>query len=127
MNDSEDDAGRHRRETPASVIHGRAARQLVAPVQQHLGVWQAEAVKLEVMMQRMKASGRHDPAPAEAARTMLGVIRMQAQLFETSVAAADPVVRAHSRVTDAQKVLGLLIARVEKVLADLGEASDEAR
>lgn len=127
MNDSEDEAGRHRRETPASVIHGRAARELVGPIQEKVGLWQAEAIKLEAMAQRIKASGRADPAIAEAARTLLGVVRMQGQMFDAAVAEVDPVVRAQSRVTDAQKVLGLLINRVEKILTDQGEPSDKAR
>ena len=127
MNDSEDDAGRNRRETPSSVVQGRAARQLVAPVQEKLGLWQAEAIKLETMVQRVRGAGRSDPSIAEAARTLLNVINMQAQLFEANVSAADPVVRGHSRVTDAQKVLGLLVTRVETILADLGEQSDKAR
>lgn len=127
MNDSEDGAGRNRRETPASVMHGRAARQLVAPVQEKLGLWQAEAVTLEAMVQRIKASGRRDPGPAEAARTLLGVVRMQAQLFDASVAQADIAVRTHGRVTDAQKVLALLVARLEKILSALGEPTDKAR
>ena len=127
MNDSEDDAGRNRRETPASVIHGRAAKQLVAPIQDKLGLWQAEAVKLEVMVQRVRGGGRSDPSIAEAARTLLGVIHMQARLFETAAGEADPVVRTHTRVTDTQKVLGLLVERVEKILTDLGELSDKAR
>lgn len=127
MNDSEDDAGRNRRETPSSVVQGRAARQLVAPVQEKLGLWQAEAIKLETMVQRVRGAGRSDPSIAEAARTLLNVINMQAQLFEANVAAADPLVRGHSRVTDAQKVLGLLVTRVETILADMGEPSDKAR
>ena len=127
MNDSEDDAGRNRRETPASVIHGRAAKQLVAPIQDKLGLWQAEAVKLETMVQRVRAAGRSDPSVAEAARTLLGVVRMQAQLFEAAVGEAMLPVRGHSRVTDTQKVLGLLVARIEKILSDLGEPRDKAR
>jgi hypothetical protein len=127
MNDSEDGAGRNRRETPASVIQGRAARQLVAPVQEKLGLWQGEAVKLEMMVQRVRTAGRSDPSLAEAARTLLGVVRMQAQLFEAGVATAEPVVRGHSRVADTQKVLGLLAARIETILVQLGEPDDKAR
>ena len=127
MTDSENGAGRHWRETPASVTHGRAARALVAPIQEKLGVWQAEAVKLEVMMQRSRAAGRRDPSLAEAARVLLGVVRMQAQLLETAVADAADAVRSHGRVTDAQKVLVLLIERLEQILADLGEPSNKAR
>src|SRR5690349_3961483 len=101
MNDSEDGAGPSRRETPASVINARAARALVAPVQGKLGLWQSEAVKLEVMVQRLRATGRNDPSLAEATRALLAVVTMQAQLFETAATEAAPVVREHSRVLDA--------------------------
>ena len=127
MTDSEDGAGRNRRETPASVTNGRAARALIAPVQQKLGAWQAEVVKLEVMAQRIRAVGRRDPSIAEATRTLLGVVKMQAQLLETSLGTAADAVRLHSRVTDAQKVLVLLVERLERLLADLGEPGDKAR
>ncbi|HZY67310.1 MAG TPA: hypothetical protein VFE52_01915 [Devosia sp.] len=127
MVDVEDDAGSGRRKTSISVVHGRAARQLIAPVQEKLGVWQAEVVKLEVMAQRMKASGRTDASIAEAARSVLSVVHMQTQLFASSVTAAPPVIQTHSRVTDAIKVLEMLRVRLEKLLADLGEPNREPR
>jgi hypothetical protein len=127
MDDSEDSAGRNRRETPASVTIGRAARALVTPVQEKLGAWQAEAVKLDVMVQRIGASGRHDPRLAEAVRALLGVVRMQVQLFDTALADAIPAVRAHGRVADTGRVLALLVARLEKISTDLGEPPNKAR
>jgi hypothetical protein len=127
MDDSEDSAGRNRRETPVSVTIGRAARALVAPVQEKLGVWQSEAVKLDVMVQRNKAAGRHDPHVTEATRALLRVIGMQSQLLDTALADASPAVRAHGRVADVRRVLALLVERVGKTLADLGEPADKAR
>ena len=127
MDDSEEGAGRNRRETPASVTIGRAARAMVAPIQEKLGAWQAEAVKLEVMVQRAKASGRHDPSVAEAVRALLRLVGMQAQLLDAALADASPAVRAHGRVTDAQRVLALLVGRLEKILTDLGEPAAKAR
>lgn len=121
MNDSEDGAGRNRRETPAAVMHGRAARQLVAPVHEKLGLWQAETIKLEAMAQRVRAAGRSDPAIAEAARTLLGVVAMQSQMFEAAAAEAIPMVREHTRVIDARKVLAMLTARLEALLGELGD------
>ena len=127
MDDSEDGAARNRRETPTSVSNGRAARTLIAPVQDKLGTWQAEVVKLEVIAQRVKASGRHDPGLAETVRAMLGVVRMQTQLLDTALTDTIPAVRTHSRVTDAQRVLALLVERLEKILVDLGEPFSESR
>jgi hypothetical protein len=124
MDDSEDGAGRNRRATPTLVVNGRAARALVAPIQEKLGPWQAQVVKLEAIVQRVRASGRHDPSLAEAARALLGVVRMQIQLLDTALTDAIPAVRAHSRVTDAQRVLELLVARLETILGQLGEAGN---
>ena len=127
MDESEDSAGRYRRETPVSVTISRAARALVGPVQEKLGVWQAEAVKLEAMVQRSKAPGRHDPSLTEAVHALLRVVGMQTELLDTALADAAPAVRAHSRVTDAKRVLSLLTKRLEKILTDLGEPSRKAR
>jgi hypothetical protein len=127
MDDSEDSAGRSRRETPVSVTIGRAARGLVTPVQEKLGVWQAETIKLEVMVQRLKASGRHDPSLTEAVRALHRVVGMQTELLDTALADALPAVRAHSRVTDAKRVLSLLTERLEKILTGLGEPSTKPR
>lgn len=127
MDDSEEGAARGRRGTPNSVLIGREARLLVAPVQQKLGAWQAETVKLEVMAQRVKVAGRHDASIAEATRALLNVVAMQKQLLETGVVEAPDAVRTHSRVTDTIKVLGLLLRRLEVVLSDVGEAVDKRR
>jgi hypothetical protein len=127
MDNSEDGAGRNRRETPVSVTNGRAARALIAPVQEKLGAWQGEVVKLEVMTQRIKASGRHDPSLAEAVHALFGVVRTQTRLLEVALADAIPAVRGHGRVTDTQRALALLIERLETILSRLGEPSDKAR
>jgi hypothetical protein len=127
MDDSEDSAGRNRRETPVSVTISRAARALAAPVQEKLGVWQGETVKLEAMVQRIKTSGRHDPSLIEAVRALLRVVGMQTELLDMALADAAPSVRAHSRVTDAQRVLSLLTERLEKIVTDLGEPSSKPR
>jgi hypothetical protein len=127
MDETEDRSVRGRRETPAGVLVGREVRQAVAPTMQKLGAWQAEAVKLEVMSQRARASGRTDASIGEAARTMLRVIEMQEELLKAAVLEASQEVRTHSRVTDTMKVLGLLVARLEKVLADVGEPTGKQR
>lgn len=125
--DSEEDVGPNRRAISAAVVLGREARQLVAPVQEKLGAWQAQTVKLEVMVQRLKASGRNDAGLGEAARTLLGVVAMHSKQLDASIESASGQLKVHSRVLDARRVLDQLIGRLEKVLADIGEPSDEAR
>jgi hypothetical protein len=58
---------------------------------------------------------------------LLRVIGMQSQLLDTALADASPAVRAHGRVADVRRVLALLVERVGKTLADLGEPADKAR
>jgi hypothetical protein len=108
-------------------VSGRAARELLAPVQDRLGAWQAEAVKLETMAQRMRASGRRDAGLAEATRTLLGVVERQTEALEGAVAKVPADVREHSRVADTLKVLRLLLVRTQKILSDLGESTDTPR
>jgi hypothetical protein len=126
MMNSEVETGR-RRETSGAVLISRAARQLVAPAQQKLGIWQAEAVKLEAMVHRLRASGRNDAGLAEATRTLLVIVQRQAELLDAAKAEVPAAVREHSRVGDTVKVLRLLTMRLHKMLADLGEAAGKPR
>lgn len=109
------------------MLTGRAALELVAPIQEKLGIWQSEAVKLEVMGQRLRASGRRDPRLGEAVRTLLDTVEKQADFLQVEVADAPTAVREHSRVTDTVKVLQLLLVLLGKILSNLGEASTQAR
>ncbi len=127
MIDPTDDAGPARREISGAVLVGRAARQLVAPAHQKLSIWQAEAIKLEVMTERLRAAGRRDAGLAEAARTLHGCVAKQAHDLDATAANAPEAVREHSRVTDTSKVLRLLAVRLEKILADLGEPAGDQR
>ena len=98
----EEDSTSRRRETPADVMVRRAARQLVAPLNEQIGLLQSEAVKLEAMARRSRAPGKIDPA-----------------LTDATVAAAPEPVRSHSRVSDSRKVLRLLEQRLREMLDGL--------
>jgi hypothetical protein len=127
MTDSTDDPGPTRRETPISVIHGRAAKALVQPVHEKLGAWQAETIKLETRAQRLKAAGRTDAAVAEATRTLLGFTIAQSAALNLSASEAPEEIATHTRVVDTLKVLAMLTERLERTLSDLGEAPDKRR
>jgi hypothetical protein len=110
-----------RRETAASTLAARAARQLVKPVHEKIGGWQAESIKLETMAQRLKTTGRRDAAVGEAARTLLGFIATQADQFDTIVNEAPEAIRAHGRIADTRMVLRALEERLVATLTNLGE------
>lgn len=127
MSDSEGDPGPTRRETPASVLHARAAKALVGPIHEKLGAWQAETIKLETRAQRLKVAGRKDAGVAEATRSLLGFTLSQSTALELAASQAPPEIGTHGRVTDTLKVLAMLTERLERTLGDLGEAPDKRR
>lgn len=113
--------GAGRREVSAELLAGRAARELVRPIQEKLGPWQAEAIKLEVKARRIRSSGRDDPAANESARTLHGFVVRQAAEFEQAVQGAPATIQAHGRVADVRAVLKLLEERLTQTMRSLGE------
>lgn len=109
---------KRRRETPAEVVARKAARQLVAPLLDRIGEWQLAAAKLEVMALRPVRPGQGQSEAGEKAREVLAAVQAEAAAFEARLEAVPEDVRTHSRVTDARKVLGMLIARFERLISD---------
>jgi hypothetical protein len=118
MDESSNGPGRTRKLSSA-VVAGRAAREFVAPVHEKLGVWQAEAIKLETMAQRARATGRHDAGLHESALTLLAYVQTQTVTLRQTVETQPMQVQAHSRVADTLKALELLTARLDRTVADL--------
>jgi hypothetical protein len=97
----------------------RAARDalaLVGPINEKIGSWQAEAVRLETSALRMRAAGRHNPGIIAAIETLLGYVEEQAVRFEVLVAQAAPEVAMQGRVTDTRRGLTMLAARLHSAL-----------
>ena len=119
MEDNESE--RPRRQTPADVETRRAAKELVAPLQDQLGLWQAESVKFETMADRVRAGGRHSEHEqlAKGIRDLLQAVARQANALDGAVARVPEPVRTHSRVTDVRKVLRLLEQRLNETLSGL--------
>lgn len=113
---NQQDSGPARRETSSDVLATRAARQLVRSVHKQLGSWQAESVKLEAIVERLRASGRHDPSVSNAAKTLLGSVHKGAREFEREVGKAPEPVRQHGRIADTRTVLRLVEQRVSATL-----------
>ena len=118
MEDNE--TGRPRRQTPADVANRRAARQLVAPLHEQLGLWQAESVKFETMAARARLTGRTDEQLAKGIRDLLDAVARQTNALDGAAATVPEPVRTHSRVTDVRKVLKMLEQRLTETLDQLG-------
>lgn len=113
------ESGRPRRQTPADVANRRAARQLIAPLQDQLGLWQAESVKFEIMAERLKVTGRGDEQLEKGIRELLDTVTRQATALDGAVENAPEPVRTHSRVTDVRRVLKMLEQRLNDTLNGL--------
>ena len=114
-----DESVRPRRQTPTDVANRRAARQLVAPLQDLLGLWQAESVKFETMAERLRVTGRNDEQLETVIRELLDAVTRQATALEGAMQKAAEPVRTHSRVTDVRKVLRMLEQRLNDTLSGL--------
>ena len=117
MDDNE--SGRPRRQTPTDVANRRAAKQLVAPLQDQLGLWQAESVKFETMAERARLTGRGDEQLSSEIRDLLEAVTRQAIALDGAAAEAPESVRMHSRVTDVRRVLTMLEQRLTETLNGL--------
>jgi hypothetical protein len=116
---SNDDKARPRRQTPADIATHRAARQFVAPLQEQVGTWQAEAVKYETMARRLQGSGTPDEAFIAEIRALIEAVSHGTATFETALASAPEPVRRHSRVDDMRKVLGMIERRLSETVNGL--------
>ena len=105
-----------RRVSAEGVRVSREALHLVRPINEKLGGWQAESIRLETTARRMKESGRHDPGVIESIRTLLGYVEEQSRQFDELVAAAPADVARHSRVADTRRVLQMVAERLRPLL-----------
>jgi hypothetical protein len=119
--EEEDDknAPRRQRVTPADVVARKAAKDLIAPLQEQIGHWQAETIKLETMAQR--PGGKRDRKLGETARHVLDAVSKRAAEFDAHIAQIPDVIRTHSRVVDARKVLQMLEERLQRTIGSLDE------
>jgi hypothetical protein len=116
-----------RRQIPEAVLAGRAARQLVAPVHEKLGTWQAEAIKLETMAERARTTGVSGDGLREAALTLLDDVRGQALSLQHLIGQQPDQIRGHSRVADTLRSLELMAERLDRTVSKLSGARDEPR
>src|SRR5690242_9794994 len=96
------------RAIPEAIRLNRDARLLVEPINERIGDWQSESVRLHVAAQRTRQSGRQDPGLAESASALLTSVEEQARLFEQAIVEAGSELAAHSRISDTRRALQLI-------------------
>ena len=116
MNDEESAVAPRRRAPADGVRVSREAARLVRPINERVGTWQAESIRLQTAARRMKASGRHDPGIVESIRTLLEFVEEQARQFEALIATVEKDIGAHSRVADTRRVLQMVADRMRACL-----------
>ncbi len=93
----------------------RAAREaaaLVRPINERLGDFQSDAVRLAARAERSRRSGGVDDALVKAAQALLDRVDAEVRLFEEEVERRGLRVTQHSRVADTRQALRLLADRL---------------
>jgi hypothetical protein len=98
------------------TIIARQAAAVVRPINEKIGAWQAESIRLEASARRMRETGRSDPGVIEAIATLLDYVETQRERFENEVAAEAAAVGGHNRIADTRQALVMVIARLRRAL-----------
>jgi hypothetical protein len=109
-------AAPRKREYSIDARHSRDATALVRPINERLGGWQADGVRLIASIERMRRSARHDPHVIEAALVLIGRIEEEERTLRATLAGLPEEVALHSRVADTQQALALLQGRLSRAL-----------
>jgi len=105
-----------RRSVSQATQTSREAARLVRSINDKLGDWQAESIRLATAAQRMRQSGRPEPAIVGAIETLIAVVEGQQQAFVAELMQAPADVAAHSRVADTRRALQMVVDRLRGAL-----------
>jgi hypothetical protein len=112
----EEETPRQRRTTSADVTTRRAARALITPFQDQIGLWQAETIKFETMVQR---GGRVDSQMGPKVQATLDAVVAGRTSLDAALSEQPDAVRLHTRVTDTAKVLKAIEDRLNRIQSGL--------
>ena len=98
----------------------REAVRVVRPVNDRIGFWQSESIRLVTSAERLRQSGRHDPGLLEGMHALLGSIEELARQFEASLDGVPSDVAGHSRIEDTRRALRTIAARLHNELPKAG-------
>jgi hypothetical protein len=108
---------RHRTVSEQTLAARRVA-QLVAPINERVGEWQIESVRLATTAQRLRDTGRRDGELAKDIRTLLAKVEAELKALDEAVPLLSPLVAANSRLADTRRSLQLVAERLRGALTE---------
>jgi hypothetical protein len=89
----------------------------VRPINEKLGHWQAESIRLATAAERMRQSGRDYAEIVAAINGLIGQVEGEQEAFARELLQATPEVAEHSRVGDTKRAMDMVIQRLRAVLS----------
>jgi hypothetical protein len=111
-----DDPEPKRRQLSVSAREARDAAHIVRAINDRIGHWHAESIRLATAADRMRQSSRHEPGVVEAIRVMTAMVEQQQNEFGELLVELPEGVAQHSRIQDTQQALAMITARLKGAL-----------
>ena len=89
---------------------------LVEAINEKIGHWQAESIRLSTSAKRMRESGRLDANITESIGALLHYVEEQSKVFDQLLTETPADIAAHSRVGDTQNALAMVQQRLKDAL-----------
>ena len=105
-----------KRGASTATLNGREAARLVRDINEKIGIWQAESVRLATAAGRMRQSARHEPAVIESINALIQTVERQQMDLAATLVAVPAGVAEHSRVSDTQQALRMIVDRLRTAL-----------
>jgi hypothetical protein len=118
-------APHRRRAMSVEVMRRREAKVLVLAVNRRIGSWQAQAARLIVCGQRLRAAGALEPALRDEAIALRAAIERQRDTFERQLEVVPRELGSSGHVADTRRALAMLIERADHAVALLGRPSPD--
>jgi hypothetical protein len=116
--DQEDDSDSPRRRTVSEqTLAARQVVQLVAPINERVGEWQSESVRLATAAQRRRDMGRDDAELGRDIRALLAKVEAELKSLDEAVLLLSPEVAANSRLVDTRRGLQIVAERLRAAQA----------
>ena len=116
--DQEDDSdGPRRRTVSEQTLAARQVVQLVAPINERVGEWQSESVRLATAAQRRRDMGRDDAELGRDIRALLAKVEAELKSLDEAVLLLSPEVATNSRLVDTRRGLQIVAERLRAAQA----------
>ncbi|OJX17582.1 MAG: hypothetical protein BGO82_15145 [Devosia sp. 67-54] len=116
-----------RRTLSEATTAAREAGRLVRDINDRIGRWQAESVRLATTAERLRRSGRSDPGLVEAIDVLAALVEGQRRNFAATLQTLPGSVVQHSRVRDTERALRMVLERLQAARGETGTAATALR